>query len=575
MSSIHEIVDQLKGALVSAKAKILQQRTELEALSREPRRQAVVVAIREGNVRVGNAEEFIVGTRVRVEAMRETRHPEMFIGRHGTVTDDLVFERSDEYDVAVRIDGTEQPFNFSVMRPRGKDTYTNMELSIVEERPAVIVNYQGTRLELVVPHRTEVAVGDTVVLSPKSMQIVDVVPDVSIGSVGTIKTIVDTSHCEVDWEGDSRVVVHGVQDVPPEKGDRVILDQTGSVIVRSLGRGEERFLFGGTTDVTWADIGGLEQAKAELREAVELPYTEPELFAHHKYQVPKGVLLYGPPRCGKTLCGKAVASAMAECHGVTGDARGFFYVKGSEILDRYVGVTEGLIASLFNRARHFKRRTGYPATIFIDECEAIMAKRGSGKSSDILNTIVPAFLAEMDGLDETGAIVLLATNRPDMLDPAIVGDGRVDRRIKITRPDKESARVIAGIHIKKATFDPSLKTDEAVDIITREFFVRERVMRRLTVATEKETRVVPLALSDIINGAMIVSLISHARSFALRRDRERKTLTGITEADLIAAADKLVPENMDVSHDYAIQEVVERLPSGTRLIDIRKPKQEA
>src|SRR4029079_1922087 len=199
-------------------------------------------------------------------------------------------------------------------------------------------------------------------------------------------------------------------------------------------------------DIQYEDIGGLKSQIEQIRDAVELPFLHPDLFREHGLKPPKGILLYGPPGCGKTLIAKAVANSLAkkvaEVRGVK-DAKSYFLnVKGPELLNKYVGETERHIRLIFARARE-KASQGHPVVVFFDEMESLFRTRGTGVSSDVETTIVPQLLAEIDGVERLeNVIVIGASNREDMIDPAILRPGPLDAKIKIERPDAESARDI-------------------------------------------------------------------------------------------------------------------------------------
>ena len=205
-------------------------------------------------------------------------------------------------------------------------------------------------------------------------------------------------------------------------------------------------------DHVWADIGGQDDAKRELIRAIQWPVLYPELFLLFKRKRSRGVLLYGPPGCGKTLLGKAVVRLLAALYHRKADDGGFKYVKGHQLLDQYLGNSEKAVKTLFDEARRWREQRGYPAVLFFDEADALFKRRASG-SAESGFTLVPALLAEMDGMDDSGAFVMLATNRPDALDIAITRPGRIDRRIRITRPDRAAAETIFRIHLEGVFLD--------------------------------------------------------------------------------------------------------------------------
>jgi proteasome-associated ATPase len=299
-------------------------------------------------------------------------------------------------------------------------------------------------------------------------------------------------------------------------------------------------------------VGGLEEAKQQMREAVELPHTNADIYKHYNKALIKGVLLWGPPGCGKTMLGKATATSLAQTYAKKKVADGFLYVKGPEILDRYVGVAEATIRSIFERARHHRAQHGYPAVIFIDEADAILGRRGSGISSDMERTIVPAFLTEMDGLEASGALVILATNRQDRLDPAVVRDGRIDRKVKVTRPTIESAAEIALLNLKGAPLANGYAHADLAVTAASELFAKKRVIAKLTT---QSGAVKELALAHIVNGAMVAGLVDQAKSIALHRDIKARKRGGLQKADIVAAVDAVQRQNLDLGHDDGLIEL--------------------
>ncbi len=440
--------------------------------------------------------------------------------------------------------------------------------SVIAVHPETVVIATGGRnIEVERPvlegKLLDFAIGDTVKVAGDTMQIVEHAKNPpTAGEVLTVCRIVNETTAEVDRQGSQRAVTYSpMGGVPLEEMDRVVLDASATVVVANLGKPADMGLVQEETGVTWDDIGGLDAAKRELREALEAPILHAEKMRRYGKKPAKGALLYGGPGLGKTMLGKAAATALAELHskivsrctkcraeatqenmnGVCGGSDGqdgtphqwmsekkattsggFFYVKGPALLDKFVGETEASIRKLFGQARAYKKKTGFPAIIFIDEAEAILGPRSVGGSFNMSNaskgflsqTVVPQFLSEMDGLQESGAFVLLATNRPSSIDSAIVRDGRIDRRIKVTRPSKYDARAILQLHLKKTPLDHP--EDRAIDVITEALYDPKLVLYRV----KKQSSVgkgVAMTLSNLVSGAMLAGIVDRATSLAMRR----------------------------------------------------------
>ena len=230
-------------------------------------------------------------------------------------------------------------------------------------------------------------------------------------------------------------------------GDHALMDTRSGLLLERLPRPEvEELVLEEVPDVAYDDVGGLDDQIEQITDAVELPFVHHELFAEHKLPAPKGILLYGPPGCGKTLIAKAVANSLAKkVAEVSGDAEArsyFLNIKGPELLNKYVGETERQIRLVFQRARE-KSEEGVPVIVFFDEMDSLFRTRGTGISSDMESTIVPQLLAEIDGVEALkNVIVIGASNREDLIDPAILRPGRLDVKIKIERPNEEAAAAI-------------------------------------------------------------------------------------------------------------------------------------
>lgn len=294
--------------------------------------------------------------------------------------------------------------------------------------------------------------------------------------------------------------------------------------------------------VTWDDVKGLEEAKSQLQEFIEGPYKNAELYKFYKKTPPKGVLLFGPPGCGKTMLVKAAVTALAGVHGKNETDSGFIHAKTSELLDMYVGQTEKKIQALFQSARDHKAAHGYPAIIFLDEADAMLGKR-TGKPHYYVSQ-VNAFLAEMDGLDDCAAIVILATNRSDSLDSAVVRDGRIDCKIRIPRPSREAALQILHAAFNKVPVAEKTKSGDLIELAANEIFSAERIFYEIETVQEKKL----LLFSDLVNGAMIANVVANATSIAMSRDMLNSTLTGISAEDVMAAIDRIVEANRHLDH---------------------------
>jgi len=400
-----------------------------------------------------------------------------------------------------------------------------------------------------------VGVGDEVLLNVMTLAIIGKAGDpIGAGEIGSVRNIISDQLCEVDYGGTTRVVFQGKHTEEIKLGDRVVLNPGGVAVSTNLGRGEDRWNLETAQDITWGDIGGLENAKRMMREAVEYPILHQEIYTRYNKKPIKGVLLYGPPGCGKTMLGKAAATAVANLHG--GTKGGFLYIKGPELLNKWVGETEAQIRSIFAVARRYHEENGIPALIFIDEADAILSKRGSGRSSDMEKTMVPMFLAEMDGLDKSSALVVLATNRSDKLDSAVVRDGRVDRKIKITRPTPESTAEIFALNLVDLPFANGEAVEDLAEFAAQQLFDPKRVLYQMQA---KSGNIHEIRMEHAINGGMIVSAVDQATSRAIAREMEAKKESGLAKVDLAAAINDLYLQNADLDHHELLVEVADNL----------------
>ena len=361
---------------------------------------------------------------------------------------------------------------------------------------------------------------------------------------------------------DERVVrlAEPLREIKLRAGDSLLLDQRSGFVFEKIPKAEvEELVLEEVPDIDYDDIGGLAGQIELIRDAVELPFLHQDLFAEHKLAAPKGILLYGPPGCGKTLIAKAVANSLAkkvaEVEG-RDDARSFFLnIKGPELLNKYVGETERHIRLVFQRARE-KASEGMPVIVFFDEMDSLFRTRGSGVSSDVENTIVPQLLSEIDGVEGLeNVIVIGASNREDMIDPAILRPGRLDVKIKIERPDAQAA---ADIFAKYLTPDLPLNSDDLAEnggsaSTTCAAMIRAAVERMYSDADDNRFLEVTYAngdkevlyFKDFNSGAMIENIVARAKKSAIKEflDTGRK---GIRVQHLLSACVDEFRENEDL-----------------------------
>lgn len=412
--------------------------------------------------------------------------------------------------------------------------------------------------------RIDVAPGDKVRVTADTMQILGIVEDDSpSGEVVVVTRVPKPGTAEIDRAGSSRAVAFDSKESIDE-GDRVVLDSSGTVITANLGKPISECIITKATGVTWDDIGGLDEAKRQLRDAIEAPTLHAGRFGRYGKPPPRGILLYGAPGCGKTLLVKAAATAHAELHGKA-HVGAFYYIKGPELLDMFVGNTERKIREIFANARRFKKEHGFAPIICLDEAESILGKRG-GSGFGLERTIVPQFLAEMDGLEETGAIVILLTNMPRSLDPAVIRDGRVDRRIRAGRPTEADARAILLKHLrgKPLAGDAESFAREAAKAV----FDPSRILLRLKKATDTSDGIA-MTFGHIVSGALLAGIINRATSAALHRDigHAFDGDSGLTQADIVQGVDEALKEMLDVDLTDEVMEFAEGWYNEIKQVD--------
>lgn len=406
------------------------------------------------------------------------------------------------------------------------------------------------------------ALGAEVVLN-ESMNIVTARRSEGVGEVVTVKQLLeDGIRAIVVGRNDEELVCEladALRGTRMRSGDSVRLDSRSNLLLELLPRPEvDDLLLEDVPDVGYADIGGLDQQIEEIADAVELPFLHQDLFAEHQLPAPKGILLYGPPGCGKTLIAKAVANSLAQKVAARiGDEKGrsyFINIKGPELLNKYVGETERRIRLIFQRARD-KSEEGWPVIVFFDEMDSMFRTRGSGISSDMESTIVPQLLAEIDGVEGLrNVIVIGATNREDLIDPAILRPGRLDVKIKIERPDRTSAEQIFKRYL---TVDLPIDASEISDSGSKAEAVENMIVatvdsmysvveenRFLEVTYQNGDREV-LYFKDFASGAMIENIVRRAKKSAIKRIIDGGS-RGVRTEDLLSAVRQEFREHEDL-----------------------------
>ena len=399
----------------------------------------------------------------------------------------------------------------------------------------------------------EVVAGAEVTLNESMVIIAARHPD-TMGDIGTIRELLDDGiRVVVTARADEDTVCtlsDGLRGTKLRIGDRVRIDTRSGLVLEVLGRPDvDELLLEVVPDVTYDDIGGLDTQISEIADAVELPFLHADLFAEHRLPAPKGVLLYGPPGCGKTLIAKAVANSLAKKVAASiGEDKGrsyFVNIKGPELLNKYVGETERQIRLVFERARE-KSDEGWPVIVFFDEMDSMFRTRGTGVSSDMESTVVPQLLAEIDGVEGLeNVIVIGATNREDLIDPAILRPGRLDVKIRIDRPDAHAARQVFLRYLNdEIPIGDGETVDQMVSAAVDEMYRVDDDNRFLEVTYANGDKEV-LYFKDFASGAMIENIVRRAKKSAVKRVIDGGS-RGITSDDLISAVRSEFTEHEDL-----------------------------
>ena len=474
--------------------------------------------------------------------------------RNGKLTDTLESVRDQVLNLRHEIENLSKP-------PSAYGTIVK-----INDDGTIDVTSSGRKMRVnALPSKIEtLKIGDEVILN-ESMVVVDSRDPESSGEIVRIKEVLDGGDraVVVGRTDEERVVemAKGLHDLGLRSGDSVRVDERSGILLERLPRPEvEDLVLEQIPNETYEDVGGLDREIEMIVDAVELPFMHKELFSLYELPAPKGILLYGPPGCGKTLIAKAVANSLAlKVAEVTSDhaARSYFLnIKGPELLNKYVGETERQIRLVFQRARE-KSEQGWPVIVFFDEMESLFRTRGTGISSDMESTIVPQLLAEIDGVETLqNVIVIGASNREDLIDPAILRPGRLDVKIKIKRPDEiAAAQIFSRYLITDLPVDADLieslgggDKDKALKAMTDEavsaMYSTEEANQFLEVTYQNGEKEI-LYFKDFASGAMIENIVRRAKKIAIKRDLANGT-KGLQIEDLLTAVRQEFREHEDL-----------------------------
>jgi len=433
------------------------------------------------------------------------------------------------------------------------------------ETGSLSVSVQGRKVQVECAEdvdRAALRVGQEVLVND-GLHIVGVGTFEDRGELMKIAEILDDGRVLVAGRSDEERIVHlasPVMDGPLRVGDTVLVDIRSGTALERVSRSEmDRLVLEEVPDVDYSAIGGLGPQIDAIRDAIELPYLHADLYEEYSLRSPKGILLYGPPGCGKTMIAKAVAHSLADRVAAadgTRQARSYFLnVKGPELLNKYVGETERQIRLIFQRARE-KSREGYPVVVFFDEMEALFRTRGTGISTDVETTIVPQLLAEIDGVESLRDVIVIgASNREDMIDPAVLRPGRLDVKIRVERPDRFAAIEILALYlttavpiasaaIARANGDRGAAVAELIARTVERVYDESSSSEFLEVTYISGEREI-LHYHDFSSGAMLESIVSRAKRNALKRQLVGEG-DGVDLEDLLQAVEEEFRENEDL-----------------------------
>lgn len=384
--------------------------------------------------------------------------------------------------------------------------------------------------------------GSRVILNPMSKSFVGNSEfETPWGEVATVDEVLE-DRLRIQSKGEPYLIFNSLEDV--KSGDEIMLDPSKAIAIEKLSRKKTKYVLEEVPVAPWTNIGGLEEVITKIKHEIEEPFVHREIFEKYGRKPAKGILLYGPPGCGKTMVAKSIAYNLAQL--VNGKNRNyskgtnghFIKINGPEILDKWVGNPEANIRRIYQAARESASENGSPVIVFVDEAEAILKKRGTGISSDVYDSIVPQFLAEMDGLNgQYNVITILATNREDIIDPAILRDGRIDRRIMVPRPNKEDASKIFQIYLADKPIQTKMFNLGKAN--TRK--ISEKLVEGIYDNKNTAYAVVhpdkgilgKFYYRHLMSGAMIKGIVDRASTYAIQREiNGARREKGISQGDL-------------------------------------------
>ncbi|CAI2719664.1 AAA family ATPase [Nitrospina watsonii] len=423
-------------------------------------------------------------------------------------------------------------------------------------------------------------VGDQVAVNEGFVAILKL-PKPEQGPIARVVTRLNDGHWMVSGgTGNSEFMVQVCDALKEEnfrEGDEIILDPTQRVILKGLPKREQKLVVEDEfVSVTWEQVGGQEDVIKEVRKVIEYPILHQEILDKMEYRMPKGFLFYGPPGCGKTLIGKAILSdivaKLQEQDSSLKDLQGrFIHVKGPEILNMWLGESERKVREIFKKARDYREKGQLPF-VFIDEAESVLGTRQAMRVNNISNTLVPMFCAEMDGIQSVrDMVVILATNRPDLIDPAILRPGRIDRKIKVSRPDRAGCEDILKVYLKKELPIEGDSLDALIQPFLDTLFSTASAQEALLL-TLRNGEFRKLFWKDFISGAILESIVLRAKERAVERAIAGEPLM-MKGDDLLQALEHEFVENNVLPADSNMEDWLQLLDFDPKnVVRVRRPK---